>query len=128
MGEITKVKPADVAVVLSGEIAANKEFGTSEAIVMGAMRSHLNWAFCNSFSKLCKNIVVDIFISPEEIVESDEKSSLDVKLIVRRELKDSLQERIKKIEELISGEPWFSGSFTVVYRSEKSFDSICFSI
>ena len=128
MGKTIKAEPADVVVELSGKIAADEEFRTSESVVMGGMQSYLNWALCNTGSKLCKDIVVDILISPEEIIGSNEQSNLNVKLIVKRELKDLLQERIRKLEEFISGETWFSGSFTVVYRSEKSLNSICFSI
>lgn len=128
MGKIIRAEPADIVVVLSGKIAANKEFGTTEAVVMGGMQSHLNWALCNTGSKLCKDIVVDVLISPEELVGSNEQSNLSVKLIVKRELKYLLQERIKQLEKFISGKTWFSGSFTVVYRSEESLKSICFSI
>jgi len=128
MGKVTKVEPADIVVELSGEIAANRKFGTTEAIVMGAMRSHLNWALCNTGPKLYKNIVVDIFISPERIIKSGEESNLDIKLVVREELENPLQRRINKLEELINGETWFSGLLTVIYRSEKSFESMCFSI
>lgn len=128
MGKITRVEPADVVIVLSGEIAADKEFGTSEGVIMGTMQSHLNWALCNTGSKLYKNIVVDIFISPEKIVESDKQSNLDVKLVIKEELEHLLQERINKLEGFINDDIWFSGLLTIVYRSEKSFNSMCFSI
>lgn len=120
MGKITKAEPADIVIVLSG-----KDREINEAIVMGALGSHLNWALCNTGSRVHKKIVIDIFILPEKSIES----GLDIKILIRDDLKDLLYEKIEKMRKgFLNDESWFSGSLVIAYRSKKSFGSMCFSI
>lgn len=109
MGKIINAEPADIVVLVMGELVLNKRNSSDmvKDLVLGAISSCINLSLQER--TLWQKMVADIVVAPDDRISENEEemSRMDIKILVIKErLRDIIKNKEETIKTYLERYPW----------------------